>query len=74
MSPLRYIRFKVIRTKNLKRLFASLDSETKPYELVVHGAIGNTRPITIKSSTQADANYFARMLNDLEHDAYYTQL
>lgn len=67
----KYIRFKVIRSSNLKYLFEQLDDEPRPFELVVHPPIGKTgmRPVTIKASTEEDAKYFKGILNKLSYES-----
>lgn len=67
----KYIRFKVIRAKNLKYLFEQLDDEPRPFELVVHPPIGKigVRPVTIKASTEEDAKYFNGILDKLSYES-----
>lgn len=66
-----YIRFKVLRAKNLKYLFEQLDDEARPFELVVHPPIGKTgtRPVTIKASCKEDADYFHGILKKLSYES-----
>lgn len=67
----KYIRFKVIRTSNLKYLFEQLDDEPRPFELVVHPPIGKigVRPVTIKASNEEDAKYFKGILDKLSYES-----
>ena len=67
----KYIRFKVIRARNLKYLFEHLDDEPRPFELVVHPPISKigVRPVTIKASTEEDAKYFKGILDKLSYES-----
>lgn len=69
----KYIRFKVIKASNLKYLFEQLDDEPRPFELVVHPPICKSkigvRPVTIKASTEEDANYFKGILDKLSYES-----
>ena len=67
----KYIMFKVIRASNLKYLFGQLDDEPRPFELVVHPPISKigVRPVTIKASTEEDANYFKGILDKLSYES-----
>ncbi len=67
----KYTRFMVIRASNLKCLFDQLDDEPRPFELVVHQPIGKigVRPVTIKASTEEDANYFKGILDKLSYES-----
>ena len=63
----KYIRFKVIRARNLKYLFEQLDDEPRPFELVVHQPIGKigVRPVTIKASTDEEAKHSKGILEKI---------
>lgn len=67
----KYIRFKVIRTSNLKYLFEQLDDEPRPFILVVRPPIGKigVRPVTIKASNEEDAKYFKGILDKLSYES-----
>lgn len=66
-----YIRFKVLRAKNLKYLFEQFDDEARPFEMVAHPPIGKTgtRPVTIKASSYEDATYFSGILKKLSYES-----
>ncbi len=65
-----YIRFKVLRAKNLRYLFEQLDDEARPFELVVHPPIGKTgtRAVTIMAATHEDAKHFSGILRRLSNE------
>lgn len=66
-----YIRFKVLRVKNIKYIFEQLDDEPRPFELVIHPPVGKTgtRPVTIKASSKEDADYFHGILEKLSSES-----
>lgn len=63
-----YIRFKVIKANRLKDLYKQLDDEPRPFKLVVHPSIADTRPITIKATNAKDAQYFSKLLRGLAYE------
>ena len=67
-----YIRFKVLESKHIQKLFEQLGDELRPFELVISPPIGKTgtRAVTIRATSHEDAKYFSGILMKLSKEPF----